>query len=551
MFSEEISKGRRAIILIALFCVPFFINLGANSLWDGNEGFFAEPPREILESGNYLIPTYNYVPRFKKPPLTTWVIAGSYKIFGVSEFAERLPAAIAAVCLIFLIYQFGKLYANKQTGIAAALILATMVKFLVYSRQFSGEVFILLFVSLAIYYFARAMLEPEYAFRHKMVAYIAIGFGILTKGPIALFPIIILGFFLIAIRQYKYLKLLLSPLGYLIVFLIGLSWYLMMYLKFGWQFIQINIIQEAVMRYTTDSLGSRPIYYYVGVYFSETLPWSLFIIPAGIYWGRWLMREYRRLPKIEISACLPLLPIIWFGFVFVFFSLSTGKRANYMTTLYPAAALIIGHYLSVKLYEEKLLKINNLILWLLSAISLFGAIFIFGAYQKLEVRTILIYLPITVLIGLACALVWLLIKGKYEMQLPVITISGLFLVLSMSLLMPKIEYYRPLPRFSKLVKSQAGKNDDIGTFFVDTPSLMFYTERKIFESWDFEEMLKLLDKDKQIYFVTREDYLQQLQSRTTIPLVVIDSQQLLQLKWDNFSRNNPKPTLKMVLVRKG
>src|SRR4051794_13953243 len=129
MFDEQISAGRRAIVILFLFCVPLFVNLGANSLWDGNEGFYAEPPREMVETGNYLIPSYNYVPRFKKPPFTSWLIAGCYKTLGVNEFSERLPAAFAAVLLIFLIYSAGKNFANHETGLAAAMVLATMLKF--------------------------------------------------------------------------------------------------------------------------------------------------------------------------------------------------------------------------------------------------------------------------------------------------------------------------------------------------------------------------------------------------------------------------------------
>src|SRR5437773_12261587 len=101
MFEEQFCASRKALILIALFCVPFFINLGANSLWDGNEGFYAEPPREMLESRDYLVPTYNYEPRFKKPPFATWVIAASYRALGVSEFSERLPMALAAILTVF------------------------------------------------------------------------------------------------------------------------------------------------------------------------------------------------------------------------------------------------------------------------------------------------------------------------------------------------------------------------------------------------------------------------------------------------------------------
>ena len=132
---RKFNKNWQTFLLISIFCLPFFINLGGNSLWDGNEGFYAEPAREVVESGNYLIPTYNYQPRFKKPPLATWIIAFSYQTLGVSEFAERLPIAIAAILTIWITYFLGKLIADKELGIISALVLATMLKFMIYCRQ--------------------------------------------------------------------------------------------------------------------------------------------------------------------------------------------------------------------------------------------------------------------------------------------------------------------------------------------------------------------------------------------------------------------------------
>src|ERR1051326_1409867 len=188
MFDDQIDVGRRALIIIAFCCITFFVNLGANSLWDGNEGFYAEPPRELLESGKCLVPTYNYEPRFKKPPFTTWVIASCYSTFGVNEFAERLPAAFAALLLVLLVYSMGKRWADTGSGMVSALVLATMIKFMVYARQFAGDIFLTLFIATSIAYFARAMLEPPSwrQWRYQMLAYAAIGLGMLDKGLVAL-----------------------------------------------------------------------------------------------------------------------------------------------------------------------------------------------------------------------------------------------------------------------------------------------------------------------------------------------------------------------------
>jgi 4-amino-4-deoxy-L-arabinose transferase-like glycosyltransferase len=558
MFGEQVLKKWQIFLLISVFCIPFFINLGGNSLWDGNEGFYAEPAREVVESGNFLIPTYNYEPRFKKPPLATWIIASSYYTLGVSEFSERLPMAIAAILIIWITYSLGKLIKDESLGITSALILATMLKFMVYSRQYAGDIFLTLFFCLSILYFARAMLEVKgkYYSYYKFMAYISMGLGMLDKGIVAIVvPMTIVGLFILLVRRWDLIKLLFSPTGYLLTGVIGASWYTMMYWKYGWEFIQVNIINETVKRYVTDELGGRAIYYYVGVYFSETLPWSIFIIPAIIYWIKYWQKEKASISaKEELKPFLPILTLIWFIFVFIFYSLAVGKRAVYLVGLYPAAAILIGHYFQLKAFDkDKLIKNTHIVLSIILLIASFlGAIIIFLAYQKLEISSVLIYLAITSLILITLSLFISLLKKRLDLQLPLITTFSFLLILSITLVMPKIEYYRPIPYFAEVIRLESSKTDDVGTFSIDTPSLMFYTRRPIFQLWKIDEMIKRLEGDKTVYFVTREDFLETLKQNSQNPekLEVLQSKPLLQLRWEHLFGKQKKPAMHLVLVRK-
>ena len=82
-----------ALILLVI-SLPYFVNLGESSIWNTNEAFYAETPREMLVTGDYLAPMFNYEMRAQKPPLTYWAILLSYKLFGVNEFAVRFPGAL-------------------------------------------------------------------------------------------------------------------------------------------------------------------------------------------------------------------------------------------------------------------------------------------------------------------------------------------------------------------------------------------------------------------------------------------------------------------------
>lgn len=543
----------RTLIIIACFCIPLFINLGANSLWDGNEGFYAEPPREVVESGNYLIPTYNYQPRLKKPPLATWLIAGSYKLWGVNEWASRLPAAWAAVLIIYLTYLIGKQWYQERVGFFAALILATMLKFMIYVRQFSGDILLTLFVTLTLLLLARSSIEPapKSRYLYKILAYITIGLGILDKGIIAIaLPLTIMGLFMLITRQWSLIKLIVSPTGYFVMMAIGFSWYLFMYQQYGWQFIKVNIIQETVQRYTSDSLGGKPVYYYIQVYLAETLPWSLFTIPALAYWYYWLKRELKQLKQQDLKSCLPLLPLIWFGFILIFFSFSIGKRAVYILPLYPAAALMISHYWHTGLKEAYLLKIHRVIAYILGVSILLAAIFIGVASQVLAISPLVIVMPLLILISMALGMIYTTYQNAISQQGKFLTLASLIFTLSITLVMPQLEVYRPVRKFAQMIKVATPKTTSVGTFFVDTPSLMFYVERPIFQSWDFTDMVTRLEHEPQIYFITRLDYLEQLQQHTQTPLKVIAKQPLLQLRWSNFGSADKAPTIQMILVCK-
>src|SRR5512134_1540776 len=88
------------IVLLVLAAAPYFIGLGDSSIWDANEAFYVETPREMIESGDYISPTFNYEPRLNKPVLSYWIVAAFYKLFGISVAVERVPIAAGGLVLI-------------------------------------------------------------------------------------------------------------------------------------------------------------------------------------------------------------------------------------------------------------------------------------------------------------------------------------------------------------------------------------------------------------------------------------------------------------------
>ena len=100
-------------------------NLGAASLWDVDEGNNAEAAREMLESGNWIIPTFNYELRVEKPALLYWMQLGAYRLFGINEWSARLPSALAALAAVLLIYELARDMFDSCVGLVAGFALST------------------------------------------------------------------------------------------------------------------------------------------------------------------------------------------------------------------------------------------------------------------------------------------------------------------------------------------------------------------------------------------------------------------------------------------
>lgn len=127
-----------------------FPNLGSTSLWDVDEGINAEAGREMLESGNVIVPRFNFQPRNAKPALLYWLQTASYQRFGVNEFAARLPSAIASILAALLTCELGRRMFDARTGLLAALIAVTSIQYCVLSHAATPDMLLNLGVLLSM-----------------------------------------------------------------------------------------------------------------------------------------------------------------------------------------------------------------------------------------------------------------------------------------------------------------------------------------------------------------------------------------------------------------
>jgi 4-amino-4-deoxy-L-arabinose transferase-like glycosyltransferase len=296
-----------------------FFRLGDFPLFDVDEGAFSEATREMLARGDYITTWLNGQLRFDKPILTYWLQAGSVSLFGLDEFALRLPSALASLGWVMAIYAFTRRQAGRKAGFAAALITATTLGVSVIGRGAIADALLNLFLALAMFDIYRYMEEPRVRYRRRAWAWMAL--GVLTKGPVALLVPAAASLLAFALqgKVKQWWKALRDPAGWLILLAIAGPWYLEEYRRQGQAFIDGFFLRHNVERFVSPLQGhSGGFFYYVPVLLLLMLPFT------GLF--------LRVLPGVRRLAASPLTTFLWcwFLFVFVFFSLASTKLPHYL-----------------------------------------------------------------------------------------------------------------------------------------------------------------------------------------------------------------------------
>ncbi|MGH9313587.1 MAG: ArnT family glycosyltransferase, partial [Vicinamibacterales bacterium] len=322
------------IALLVLAIAPYFVGLGDSAIWDANEAFYTETPREMMESGDYVSPSFNYQPRFNKPVLSYWIVAGFYRLFGVSVWSERLAIAIGAVVLIAAAFFAAWLLWSTDAGFFAAIALASSPRVLMFARRILIDVYITMFMGLTLLFFLLAERQPSRRRIYLVLMYVAAGLGMLTKGPVAIvLPGLVFFIYLTFQRRLGDLTRMMLPAGALIVLAIVAPWYLAVYQRHGLDHIVGFFWGENIGRYTDPVAPARGWFFYAPVVLADLFPWSLFLPLAA-----WL---FVRSPRTERRSHESLL-WLWMVGIVLFFSASKTKQDLYIFPIVTAAAAIVG-----------------------------------------------------------------------------------------------------------------------------------------------------------------------------------------------------------------
>ncbi|MEI8186523.1 MAG: glycosyltransferase family 39 protein [Chlorobiaceae bacterium] len=355
--------------LTILILVSFFIGLGSIPLFDVDEGAFSEATREMIIRKNYLTTYLNGAPRFDKPILIYWLQLICVKLFGVNEFAFRLPSALAGSAWAAAIFLFVRKHTgNRQAFMAAALMVFSFQVIMISKAAISDA---LLNCFLALTMFALLQHITTGSKKSLLLAFAAAGFGMLTKGPIAiLIPVAVSFLFCLQERTLKkWIQTLFNPFGILLFLSIALPWYILEYKDQGMAFIEGFFFKHNLNRFYSSFEGhSGSLLYYVPVMIIGMMPFT------GL-----LFTVFFNLKKL-LSERTNRFLFIWFCFVFVFFSLSGTKLPHYVIYGYTPLFILMARALPLSRHPERF------ILWPLILLTIFASVPLLlpMAIQKVE-----------------------------------------------------------------------------------------------------------------------------------------------------------------------
>ena len=319
----------------------------------------AQIARNMLQSGDWVTAHLNGVAYLEKPPLIYWMMAASYRIFGVHDWAARIPLALSIILLCWVAYKFGRWAFGEEAGFYAGLALSTCIGLFLFTRILIPDAILTLSITTAIWAWLR-LLEPDEESKSPWVSLLGISFGVglLLKGLIAIvFPVLAAMVYMAVTRQamswatWKKLQL---PLVVAIALVISVPWHVLAMLRnppyfafsmhsgpgeyrgfFWFYFFNEHLLRFLNLRYPRDyNTVPRPLFWLLNLVW--LFPWSAYL-PAAV---KLSYKPDTRAGRVRLMA------LCWIGAVMVFFTFSTTQE-YYSMPIYPALALLIGSAIAV------------------------------------------------------------------------------------------------------------------------------------------------------------------------------------------------------------
>jgi len=374
------NRTLRLAIYALLAAIVYLPGLGRPALWEPDEGRYAEIAREMVISGDYVTPRDDFELYFEKPPLVYWANAASIEIFGVNEFAVRLPAALFSVGQVVVTAALAEMMLGAATGLCAALALALSPLFFGFARFATLDPALAFFLTAALAAFYVAARDDSFSrpsSRKWMLTSAAmLALGTLAKGPIALLlgGAIALAWMAIErrLRQVAQMPLVWC---FIIYAAIVVPWFVLAEAR-NPGFMHFFIVHEHLERYVTSSEHGWGPWFFIPIVIGGTWPW-IFFVPLG--WSA--MRAGDGLPESAPASsrrASARFLAIWFIVILVFFSIPRSKLGSYILPALPPLAIVAGYGLARMAALDAVSRRRLLAVVAIANIAIAAVLFVFS-----------------------------------------------------------------------------------------------------------------------------------------------------------------------------
>jgi 4-amino-4-deoxy-L-arabinose transferase-like glycosyltransferase len=495
---------------VAIAWIVVFWRLGYPSLMDPDEAHYAQLTREMLHAGNWLVPLLDGVPYIDKPVLFHWLQGAAITLFGESEWATRLPSALAALGLFAIVRRVGTVLFGAAVGEWGAIMFATIpATFMLASIGLLDMVYAA-FLFGAVGCLLMAAREPRP--RVEVAGYALLALAVMTKGPVAL---VLTGLFLGsawiaggALRER--VQRLHWKTGLLLAAIAAAPWFVWMYARFGDAFVQGYILAGNLYYITQPpSFSGRAVShtFYMRAFAGGFFPWS------AVALGRLGDLVIRRRTAPPWSTDEKLL-WLWSGLVIAFFTAARFKLDHYIFPAAPAICLIAAKAWQEAAFGDRAdARVTRFGVLALGAglvlAGTFTSVYLFEL--GLELPDGAIILPIVLAIGGVSLIVAVAKAGWRAPVTPfplVATLVSLYLVV-VNIGFPALEHTRPTALIAGTLQRRAPPDAPAGIYQLEQwrASLRYYSQRPLLKLSSPAELAAFAAQERPVYvFMIRREY---------------------------------------------
>ena len=483
-------KDRGILVTLGILAaLTMFANIGGYSIYILDEAKNAECAREMLETGNMIVPTFNYDLRSDKPPLHYYFMMLGYEMFGVNEGSARFFSSLLGLLTLVGVFLFVREHIDRRAAMYAVMVLMSSIGFILQFHLAVPDPYLVFFMTSGLFSFYHGVTYGKKGWLY--VGYAFVGLAVLSKGPIGIvLPIFIIAIHFGLLKRERFNRLI-SWKGVLLFLIISVPWFVFVGLETDGKWLDEFLFEHNFERYTTEKEGHGGSFLLMPLsLLLMMMPFTLLVIPAFIS----LWNDPKQV--LKFSAVAVLITVI-------FFSFSATKLPNYLSPALPFLAIIVGQFLG-RLERQS----ESGIYWVMAAGVLiilvpFGVMY--SGDSNLKSSDWLNFGPL--LMGGVLSIVFTFQKKILKGILSIAVAFCLTITVLFYTLVPRIDAQNPVKQSMRLLE---GKKNVV-SFHIFNPAFSFYLRDTIRVYSSLKDLERHLDEKRNTVILTRSNVLTELE----------------------------------------